>query len=484
MVPRVSGWLRGDGACKPNVDMRKDALRAIGEGHMTGHRKVIVIGGGAAGLAAAYALRKHGKEAIVLEAGDHAGGRMAGEEYDGYSISTGAQFLDTSCKTALRLADELEVSTGSLRFAGSLSQYRQGRLRRVTYANLLSLRLYSPKASWQTLKIMLKLGKRRGDLSDTNYAGLLDLDTVGESFADYATREAGREYVEQVCEPLAMSVVLAGPERLGTVFGVRCFWNAISNPRQAFRNPLRGVGSFATALSRACAGFTRLSTPVEHVVVEDGVVKGVLTKDGFEETAAVVCATTATDALKIIPGLPGRVRSVLSRVTYSSCCHAVFGVVGHPFTEGVYLMLLPRDSGYDLASFGDATVASPQAAPAGKGLIHAFASEEHSEGLFRLDDEEIKRRFIREIQRLMPAMPDHPLFARVYRWKEAVCLSPGGTLSAMHRLRAEGIPGAKGLFLAGEYTDIPGIEGSLNSGIVAADNALDFLSGLDRGARR
>ena len=439
-------------------------------------QKVIVIGAGAAGLSCAYTLQKRGIDVLILEAASRAGGRMAGERINGFSVSSGAQFFDTSYRTALQLADELGVRTGSLRLAGAISQYTGQGPRRVTYANLLGMRLYSPRALWQTVKLMTRLARRKRDLSAADYAGLLDLDKAGESFAEYVKTHGGRELVEQMCDPLARSMVLAAPDRIGTAFGLRCLWNSLGNPVQAFRNPHGGVGSFASALGRACAGFTGLSTPVEHVVVKDGVVRGVVTEAGFQEATAVVCATTATAALQLIPDLPDGVRRALSQVTYSSSCHVVFGVDGHPLGEGVYLILFPSSAGFNLGSLCDATVASPETSPAGTGLIHAYFADECSEELFRLSDEEIKQRVIREIQRVAPAMPDAPLFTRVYRWKEAVCLSPGGTLSAMHRLRTEGIPGPDGLFLAGEYMGIPGVEGSLNSGIDVATRVVRYVA--------
>ena len=439
-------------------------------------RKVIVIGGGAAGLSCAHALHRRGADVLILEASERAGGRMAGEEVNGSYISTGAQFFDTTYRTALGLAGDLGVPTGSLRLSGSISQYTPRGARRVTYANLLLMRLYTPKALGQAARLMARLVARRGDLSAPDYAGLLDLDGDRGSFADYGARYGGRELVEQMCDPLARSMVLAGPDRVGTVFGLRSLWGTLGNPFQAFRNPHRGVGSFASALSHACAGFTRLSTPVERVILEDGVVKGVVTGDGFREAAAVVCATTATAAVRIVPTLPHSVRRSLSGVTYSSSCHVVLGVAAGCFPKGVYLMVFPRSAGLGLASLAEATAASPGAAPAGRSLVHAYFAEESSEKLFPMGDEEITALAIREIQRVVPAMPDAALFARVYRWQEAVCLSPGGTLSAMHRIRTEGMPGADGLFLAGEYTDIPGVEGSLRSGIEAADRVARYIA--------
>lgn len=439
--------------------------------------KVIVIGGGPAGLAAAYTLRRNGVEVTVLEAADHVGGRMAGETVDGFSISTGAQFFDGTYGTALHLADELDVPIHTTRLAGgAMSQHvKESNFRRVTFANLLLMRLYSPKAVGQTLKVMLKLRRRRKDLVAADYAGLLDLDIPCESFAEYAMRHGGPEMVAQVCDPLAMSVILARPDRIGTLFGVRSLWNALGNPFQTFQNPQRGVGAFATALGEACKDFTLLSCPVEEVVVRGGSVHGVVAEDGLHEADAVICATTATTALRTIPSLPDDVRDALAQVTYSSSCHVVFGVEGHPLDRGVYLMLFPSESGYRLASLGDAAVAAPRSAPEGKGLIHAYYPEQHSDALFSLDDAEIAQRCIEEIRRAVPGMPN-PLFSRVYRWNEAVCLSPGGTLSALHRVRSRSVPGADGLYLAGEYTDIPGVEGSLRSGVIAAECVLGRFS--------
>ena len=136
---------------------------------------------------------------------------------------------------------------------------------------------------------------------DKRGVDVLVLDSDHESFADYGARHGGHELVEQMCDPLARSMVLAGPDRIGTVFGLRSLWSSLGNPLQAFRNPRRGIGSFASALSQACADFTRLSTPVERVVVEDGVVKGVVDRDGFRAADAVVCAATAGVEPEAIP---------------------------------------------------------------------------------------------------------------------------------------------------------------------------------------
>ena len=444
---------------------------------MSNSKRVVIVGGGPAGLAAAYTLRQRGVEATVLEAADQAGGRMAGEVVDGFSISTGAQFFNGASSTAQRLAGELDVPNHTMRLAGgAMSQLVKGNIRRATFPNLFAMRLYSPKAAWQTLKVMRKLRSRRKDLLADDYAGLFDMDIPGVSFADYVRQHGGPEMVAQVCDPFTVSIVLARPHRVGALFGVHCLFSALGNPFQTFKNPDRGIGAFAIALSEACADFTQLSCPVEEVVVRDGVVCGVEAEDGLHQADAVICASPATTARRIIPSLPEEVSDALGEVTYSSCCHVVFGVEGHPLDKGIYLIMIPTEAGFKLGCVADATLAAPRSAPEGMGLIQAYYPEQHSDELFALTDAEITQRCIEEIRQVVPEMPREPLFSRVYRWTEAACLHPGGTLAAMHRLRSGSVPGSEGLFLAGEYTYIPGVEGALRSGIVAAENVLRHFS--------
>ncbi|WP_063746738.1 flavin monoamine oxidase family protein [Catenuloplanes japonicus] len=75
-----------------------------------GHRDVIVVGAGMAGLAAAQQLRAHGAEVRVLEARDRVGGRTTGVEVGGFVFDLGANWLQQYDDNVLgRLADKLEL---------------------------------------------------------------------------------------------------------------------------------------------------------------------------------------------------------------------------------------------------------------------------------------------------------------------------------------------------------------------------------------
>ena len=444
--------------------------------------KVIVVGAGAAGLAAAYTLRNRGIDVTVLEASDHAGGRIAGEKVDRFHISTGAKFFPDHYHVAIGMCNELgvpiqPVSTSTV----TMAFYRKGDLRVVNAANLLTGRLFSPRAIWQLPRFIRSLRQRMDDFESGDYTRLLDLDRYS-SVADYVRELGCDDLLAESLEPMIRALILCNAERLGAVFGLEALWAASKKRFSQFSSPEQGVGAFSDALTQICADVILLSTPVERVVLEGGDkrVTGVFAKGEFIPASAVISAATATGVLQIIPDLPDRIQRVLREVTYSSGLHVAFGVDGHPLDRKPgkrhAFSFFPELNDCFLATHADSTALSPFTAPPGKSIVHAFAAEERSDELFPLSDEEVKRCTIEEIRRFVPSMPAEPLFTRIYRWREAVCLANGGILTELYKIRQHGYPGVKNLFLAGEYMDLPSVNGALRSGITAAEDAIRLLS--------
>ena len=56
-------------------------------------RRVVVIGGGIAGLTAAFRLQQAGASVLVLEAAGRPGGRLTTDTVDGYVIERGTQAI-------------------------------------------------------------------------------------------------------------------------------------------------------------------------------------------------------------------------------------------------------------------------------------------------------------------------------------------------------------------------------------------------------
>ncbi len=71
--------------------------------------KIAIIGGGLAGLSAAYFLQKQGLSATVFESSNRLGGRVKTQNFEGFPIELGAEFIDPSHTELLNLIEELKL---------------------------------------------------------------------------------------------------------------------------------------------------------------------------------------------------------------------------------------------------------------------------------------------------------------------------------------------------------------------------------------
>ncbi|MGQ9704773.1 MAG: protoporphyrinogen/coproporphyrinogen oxidase [Actinomycetota bacterium] len=442
-----------------------------------GDMKVIVVGAGTAGLAATYTLHRAGVEVTALEASSSPGGRLAGARRDGYVLDLGAQFFFRFYDTTFELCRKLGLEKEIVPFPFKVAIWRDGRLNALTAGldprllwkdrrDLLRFRLFGLRGMMQMARIMPLLLRRRRDLHFIDYRGSLDLD--GESLAELALRRGGEEALEYLFQPLASCLTLGEPEDIGAGYGLALAWYAL-NGLYTLRG---GIGTLAEALYRACRERVKLSTPARRIVLEGGKVKGVETEEGFLGADAVICATTASAALRLLPDLPEGTRNALRRARYSACCHVMFGLRERLLPDGWYAVGLPRRALSPLAGFTDNSIKSPLYAPPGAGMVHCFTYGKHARELNGRPDREVFSLLAEEIRRFIPSMPREPLFSEVYRWEEAVCLSPPGMLRAMDELKARYLKEVKGLRLAGEYLFMPSVDGALRSGIDAAESLL------------
>jgi len=438
-----------------------------------------------AGLGAAYSLRKRGLDAIVFEASSRPGGRVAVEEVGGFRMDVGANIFLETFDTVKELAAELGVPLERTRVPIHGGVYRNGKFHGLyggdhprdqwkTIRTLLSFRLLSPRGLWQLMKFGRMLKARCGELSLEDPSRMATLDD-GESAADFVASKIGSEFLEWFFGPNLSGYTFAHPEQVGAAYGMAVLWYFGLNAGWPLR-PKGGAGAFVDALARACGPSIRTSTPATRIVIEDGCVRGVVAEGGLVEADAVICATTATAALRLAPDLPSGIRDALGRVTYSSCCRVFFGLDSSPFPGDWYGVMFPRQTGAFMSGMSNSAALAPESVPEGKALIDALVIGTLAEELSALSHEQVVRRILAETRKYFPAMTQEPLFTRVHRWDEAACLAPGGMISALHRMRGTELKAVKGLFLAGEYMGVPSVNGAVRSGLDAAADCAAFVS--------
>src|SRR5579859_6955069 len=77
------------------------------------HCDVVIVGGGAAGLAAARQLTAAGSEVLLLEAAPQLGGRIVTDTVDGFQLDRGFQVVNTAYPA---LSDFIDLGQLDLRF--------------------------------------------------------------------------------------------------------------------------------------------------------------------------------------------------------------------------------------------------------------------------------------------------------------------------------------------------------------------------------
>jgi protoporphyrinogen/coproporphyrinogen III oxidase len=101
--------------------------------------RVVVIGAGIAGLAAAFRLRQAGVNVTVLEATDRPGGRMTTDIVGGYVMDRGTYFLASTFSNLLSLIRDVGLDKELLATSPWMAIVRAQTPRRIRWGPLLPL---------------------------------------------------------------------------------------------------------------------------------------------------------------------------------------------------------------------------------------------------------------------------------------------------------------------------------------------------------
>ena len=445
-------------------------------------KKVVIIGGGCAGLSAAYQLQKQGVEFVLFEASGFAGGRCRTEYEQGYEFIVGAGSTEPQWETTFQYLKELGLEDRI--YTVQKQRYgfvRNGKIRTVFMGgnfkdfirtlpeNIRFLFTGIPfKAYIHLLKILSPLSKymKRVDPKTHNYDALAEIsDMSTEEFClKYGAPEASKWFFHTL---LAM-MVLARPKDISIAHPITLF-----SLMQGMRSMHGGLGMITAGLYEKVKDSVRLNTPVTKVVIKDNQVIGVETKDGFIEADQVICGLDAVDARRIIPDLPETMRKPLETCKYSSTYYYEFGLekpIVNPKDTPVFVVVMPPDTDtfMDFMSLGSSSTEKPVLITPTRGWEDAK--------LAGLSSEERRRRVINEIQRFVPAFPSEPKITKVYRWNRAVNIEAPGQHNAIHDLIQNHMRDVNGLYLAGEYLFLLACtEGAMSTGKKAAEMVVNDL---------
>jgi protoporphyrinogen oxidase len=263
--------------------------------------RVVVIGAGAMGLAAAYYALKRGHRVTVLEAAPEAGGMAAHFDLGGLSIERFYHFVCKADRPTFELLGELGLGDRMRWVATSMGYYIDGALE--PWGDPLSLLKFPKLSLVEKLRYgaMMFLSVRRRD------GGALERVSAKE----WITRWCGARVYQRLWAPLFKLKFYEYADNISAAW----IWTRIkrlgTSRRSMFQEELGYIEGGSETLIHALVdairkrgGEVRLATPASRVAVEAGRVAGVVAGAETLPADAVISTVPTPLVERLAPDLP------------------------------------------------------------------------------------------------------------------------------------------------------------------------------------
>lgn len=404
---------------------------------MSSRAEVVVVGAGLAGLSAATRLAAAGVDVQVLEAGGHAGGRLATERIDGFVVDRGFQVLNTGYPRAADLdLDALRLGWfergAVIRVDGRAHRVVDPRQRPSDVVGTAT----APVGSLRDKAALAAFSLRAG------YAPVRRLLAAPERTAEQALRATGvgDTALERFFRPFLAGVLLEDELATSSRY-LDLLWRSFV--RGSIGLPADGMQAVGEQLAgRLGEGRLHLHSAVRAVAPGS-----VLTDSDGWSADAVVVATDPDTAAHLLPAVEGSApRKVTTHfhVLPESPWSAPLIVLGQPHGRLVNTVVL-SDAQPRYSPDGRALVASSSLATTGQDEVRAEIAEAHG---------------------VVPSDLEHLTSVTV----------PGAQPAAVPPfLLRRPVDLGDGVYVCGDHRDTPSIQGAMASGARAARAVLRAL---------
>lgn len=485
--------------------------------------RVAVIGGGIAGLAAAYFLGDRGAEVIVLEGADRIGGKLSVTKVAGITVDEGAEALLARRPEGVELIGKIGLA-GEQVFPGTTaaSVYSRGEFHSL------------PKRQFMGVP---------ADFDDLEQTGILSADGMSRAredlvrpatprdgdvaVAQYLGERFGPELVDRLVDPLLGGVYSGRSDRLsfeatlpalaqasaGTASVARAAAALLGPPPPAqgaggaapaapgksaqpmFTTLDGGLGTLPAALAQASGAEVRTGAMVRELRPAGGPADGRAGETGASrwrltigpasapelvEADAVVLALPAGPASRLLAGAAGAgagapatlAAAALAEIEYASMAlvtlaypAAAFGML--PAGSGY---LVPAVDGRAVKAVTFSSVKWPHLARGGLQIVRCSLGRIGEEAVLQRDDASLVALAAAELAEAT-GVTGLPVGRRVTRWAGGLPQYSVGHLDRVRRIK-DGAAALPGLAVCGAAYDGVGIPACVASARLAADQVL------------
>jgi oxygen-dependent protoporphyrinogen oxidase len=449
--------------------------------------RVVIVGGGISGLAAAYYLSKARIPSTIVESRPRLGGVIQTERVDGCTLEAGPDSFLSAKPAALDLIRDLGLasyvigSNDHLRVTfvkkhGRLVPLPDGLMMMVP-TRILPL-VTTPLLSWGT-KIrmgmeLFRAPRMRGE---------------DESVADFVLEHYGQEAVDYLAEPLLSGIYGGDPRQLSVRAVLPRFVElsqkhgsltrgVLASRAQArrqgpspplFRTLKGGLGQLVDAVAAAIAPYTEVVRQRVEAVERTASGYRLWLAGEWLEAEQVVLACEAHSASGLAGGIDGRVAEILASVGYSSSMIVALGWEASDFAKAPvgFGFLIPKKERRRLVALTWVGTKFSYRVPDGKIVARCFLGGMEDAGVLAESDESVVDAVTRELRDLA-GVTAPPRWSRITRWSRSMAQYPVGHPRRMAELwtRMANLPG---LHLAGNAYDGIGIPDCIRMGKAAAE---------------
>jgi oxygen-dependent protoporphyrinogen oxidase len=482
--------------------------------------RVAIVGGGIAGLAAAYFLRDAPASVTVFEGSPRLGGKLAVSDVAGIPADEGAEALlarrpeGTGLIRAVGLASELETpGTTSARL------WTRGAFRELPRRQLMGVPAdFGELARTQVLSDAgLARARRDADLPAASADGDV-------AVASAVSARLGREVVDRLVDPLLGGVYAGRSDDLSFESTIPALAAAArqhrslaeaaasllppplpeigpagngpagngARPAPVFTTLARGLGTLPAAVAAASGATVRTGAMVRELHrTADGwrLVIGPASSPEIVAADAVVLAVPARPASRLLSGTAAGAAAALGEISYASMAIITLAYPGEAFgaalTGSGYLV--PAVDGRAVKAVTFSTVKWPHLLRAtgerhdshGMHIVRCSVGRIGEDTILQRDDAELASLAARELA-LATGVSGPPAETRVTRWGGALPQYNVGHAGRVSRIRAA-VAVQPGLAVCGAAYDGLGIPACVATARTAAGRVLAHLSALAEG---
>ena len=472
-------------------------------------KRIIIVGGGIAGLSAAFRVQEEISakgiplECVLLEGSNRFGGKIQTERFDGFVVEGGPDSFISQKPAAIDFCRRLGIEdrlTGTNPDQNQTYVYSGGKMR--TLPDGLSLMIPTKFFPFATTRLFSWPGKIRMGM---DLFIPKKIDKSDESLASFVRRRLGEEALQKMAEPMLAGIYASDPEKMSLQSTFPMFFHTeqkyrslilgmLERRRQALaapkkpENPYTLFMTLRTGLSEMVEAVQEKSlnlnfkTDVKVLSVErsnsgDPNWRVALQNGGSMNADAVILAPPAHVTAKLISGFAPKAADELNKIVYVSTAAVTLAFRKEGFKHPLngFGFLAPKSEGTDIMACTWTSTKFPQRAPEDHVLLRCYIGGALRENLAEQDTEALTNMTRKDLKSIM-GIDNEPVFNKVFINRKANVQYHVGHADRIDRIESE-LEKFPGIYLAGSAYKGIGIPDCIASGTSSAESALNRLSG-------